>query len=405
MKSKPNNVRHIAIYESELCVLAGLSAEGGDVEVAGSLYGLRTRDGTVVILLATSDGSGPTADGPGAIHSGGYCEIGVDYFRKVTSLVEHEFCVEWVGNFHSHHYLDINRPSGGDTREVVSLSRKNNFDEWISIVTTACGGRHNRSHRPAGPRPIANRQQVGVIRTNAFLYDAPQAGQFSRAGLRVIPEISPLRLAILAGGQLGIIDIGEHARWFPMARIRYDEADPNEMLPGRPTPGLDSLSEQIRRIPEAARDRIEISTGPGTVTLNVPLPAGATGRIIVDEEPPHLVRWAGLKGDRNGDSDVVDMIPVGDGDLLLERAYAMLASQAQLNGTNDIPPDRSDPRDVRPAFDVGRWLDAVRATRGGVCRVAKRLVRGLRSRRTGAGPGRCDDVDLGDRHEWEADDD
>ena len=263
-------------------------------------------------------------------------------------------------------------------------------------------GSPNRSRHTDRSGRIANREQAGDIRINAFLYHAPEEGGYERVGLRVLPKISPVRLAILAGGQLDILDIGEHARWFPMARIRYDAAEPNETLPDRPTPGLESLSEQIRRIPEAARGRIDISTGPGTVTLDVPLPAGATGRIIVDEEPPHLVRWVGLKGDQNGDSDVADMIPVGDGDLLFERAYAMLASQAQPNGTNDTPPDRSDPRQVRSAFDLRRWLDVARATSGGVCRVAKRLVRGLRSRRTGAGAGRCDDVYPDDRHQWEA---
>lgn len=151
IKSNRNCVRSIEIYESELRVLAGLSAEGGNLEFAGSLYGLQTRDGTPVILLATTDGSGPTTDGPGAIHRSGYCEIGLDYFRKTAALVECRFGVEWIGNFHWHHRLGIDKPSRGDTGQVVSVSGRNDFDQLISIITTACGGRPNRLAKPFSP--------------------------------------------------------------------------------------------------------------------------------------------------------------------------------------------------------------------------------------------------------------
>jgi len=411
MNVNPNyyGVRYIVIYESELRVLAGLAASGGDLEFAGLVFVLWTRDGVPVIHLVTTDGSGPAADGPpGTIHRPGYCEISPGYFHTITSLIEHTYGVKLGGVHHCHHFLGLNGPSGPDTRQVVSILRRNDLRQFISIITTVFDGSSDRSSRSDGIRRRGgNRRRDGGFRVNAFLYDDPQGGHYERVGLHVLPGISPLRLSVLAGSPVNLVDIGEHAREaVPMARIRYDAADPNETLPGRPTPGLDSLSEQIRRIPEVARDRIGICTGEGTVMLDVPLPAGATGRIIVDEEPPHLVRWAGLKGDPNGDSDVVDMIPVGEGDLLLERAYAMLASQAHLNGTNGTPPGRGAPSHVRFAFDVRCWLDAARATGGGVCRAARRLVQGLlRSRRTGAELGRYDDVDLGDRHEWEANDD
>jgi len=397
-------VRYIVIYESELRVLAGLAAESGNLEFAGALYVLWTRDGMPVVFLATTDGSGPARKGPaGTIHRWGYCEISPKYFQNTTLAIEGAYGVKLGGFHHRHPGLGMEGPSGPDTSRVVSIMRKNRLNQLISIITTtADGGGTSRSHRTGRSRRTAKQEQAGNIRINAFLYCNPDEGHYQRVDVKVLPGISPLRLAILAGGPVDMIAIGEHARAFPLDRVVVDAADPDGALPCRGTPELESLSEQIRRVPEAARERIDVSVGSGTVTLDIPLPAGPIARIIVDEDPPHVVRRAGLKGDQNSEICVADMLHVGDGDFLLERAYALLAAHAQRDGTNVTTSARSNPRQVRSAFDVRRWLDAAKATSGGVYRVAKRLVQGLRSRRAGAGAGRCDDVDPSDRDEWEA---
>ena len=213
--------RCLPIPESEAQVVCGDSQWWGDDETGGELHGLYTACGHPVVLLAT----GP---GPKAIHEPTHFAQDFDSFRRMNRLLT-SLGLQPVGTWHAHQSLGIHGPSGGDVRQVISLTRRNNLQKWCEIITTcpadsesAASGRNRADAASDGGRTYT---------LNAFLYSDPQNGVHERVPIRIIPGISPYRIVVLLSGKVAPADIAEHGLCFPRERI----------TPRRPTPGRGPL--------------------------------------------------------------------------------------------------------------------------------------------------------------------
>lgn len=106
------------IYESELCAIAYEANKYPECETGGDLYGLWTADGIPVIFLAT----GP---GKNAVHQNAQYQMDVEYEQKCESILIEQFGIHYLGDWHSHHKLNIYEPSCGDRDRIRQIFHKN----------------------------------------------------------------------------------------------------------------------------------------------------------------------------------------------------------------------------------------------------------------------------------------
>ncbi|MDM8008456.1 MAG: hypothetical protein QUV05_20145 [Phycisphaerae bacterium] len=330
--ARDSGVQYIIIYESELRVMAGVSAEWGEQETAGSLFGLWTQGGRPAVFLVT----GP---GPKAIHSSVHCQHDVEFFHAIRDIIEPSTGLQHAGDWHGHHYLGLERPSEGDLGQVKAVTSKNRCSRWCGIITTVC--------RSDGSDPSPHRSQRNVdssppgIRISAFLYLDPQAGVYVPAALHVLPGISPVRMALLSSGKLDPTAIGEQGLCFPLQGIRYMPASVDRTTSAAP-PILATLAEQLRQLPESARTKIELRSSTGIVTIAAPLADNHTAYVAVNDTPPHTALAVHVKSTTDGElRDVGDTILAGNRDLRVDQVYSRLAS---LDKGESMPPTPTKPQ-------------------------------------------------------------
>ena len=98
-------------------------------EVGGDLYGLWNANGSPVVFLAT---------GPGKKYKG-YCttyEMDVEYMQACEKYLMANFGIQYLGDWHSHHMLNLDKPSIGDRERIYKLMDKNKIGNMAEIIVT-----------------------------------------------------------------------------------------------------------------------------------------------------------------------------------------------------------------------------------------------------------------------------
>lgn len=101
------------IYRSELDYLSRCIADYPECETGGHLFGYWTVQGVPVILYAT----GP---GPNCMHGSVECHHDHDYYTRIRDILENTIALQHIGDWHSHHQLSLNHPSGGDVHAMLA---------------------------------------------------------------------------------------------------------------------------------------------------------------------------------------------------------------------------------------------------------------------------------------------
>jgi hypothetical protein len=118
----------VIIYESELERIAKWTAQS-DIETGGSLFGFFTYSKIPIVQFAI--GPGPNAN-----------RSSVDFFQdeeyliKVGKLVSLH-TLQHVGEWHSHHKLNLDVPSSGDNSTIHKTMDKNNFSQFTIFITSS----------------------------------------------------------------------------------------------------------------------------------------------------------------------------------------------------------------------------------------------------------------------------
>jgi hypothetical protein len=335
------NGAFVSIFESELRRIAGISAARRDCEDGGDLFGLLTHGGRILILLAT--GSGPKA-----VHRPTYFAQDADFLRANVELITGTYAVPVVGSHHSHHSLGIDEPSSGDIEQVRGITTRNHFTRWCDIIATHIWDNGVTKLGGAGRQRVTPDAPLQV-RINAFDYADPQQGQGSRCALRVLPGISPLRLALLASGRLDAIDSNDPGMSWPMDRIVCDSAE----RPAVAASGNLSrrLAEQCEELPEEAQRSIRFHFGDLLVVASVEFPGIGLARIRFTREHPYTIQAVHLQVDGGQSKDLSEAVGVGRPALQLRDVYERLCSSAPQGKTTverqDPDPDAGTARRIR----------------------------------------------------------
>lgn len=319
-KGNPIKTDYLTIYESELRIIAGISALWGEreIEAGGAMFGLWTHGARPVILLMT---------GPGrkAIHEPAYFEQDVEFVHKTNGIIAGKYGIQLLGFGHCHHFLRLLRPSSGDVSQVQSITSKNNFTRWCEIITTCERGDDiSRWDTHDRPKVLSSIDSIR-IRVNAYLYTDPQHGDKVEVPLRVLPGINPFRLRILADGILDPADIGEYASGFSMEQIIYDSFDFEKAPSVETDKVLGALAAQCEELPREAQDGIRFDVEDGFVTVTLPLPEHGAAHISCSDKPPYPIQKVCVRNKSHKKIvDVTAAILADHSDIKLHGVYEIL---------------------------------------------------------------------------------
>lgn len=117
----------LLIFESEAEKIARWAAASPGIETGGDLFGYYTMEGRPIVLFA----AGP---GPRAQHMEMNFVQDTEYQQETFRTLARRYRLFYLGDWHSHHTLDLDQPSGSDDLKIADLARKNGWRQLSSIV-------------------------------------------------------------------------------------------------------------------------------------------------------------------------------------------------------------------------------------------------------------------------------
>lgn len=160
------------IYQGELDFISRCILDYPDLETGGELFGYWTDAGVPVVLFAI----GP---GPKANHSPAFFNQDFDYLVSVGDLLVSRYGLQHIGEWHSHHKLGLDRPSGHDAETMFHGLRN------LSRVLLAVGNLSD-----------------GVSSLNAFNFARATGQGYVQAAWDVKAGESPFRRTIESDAEL-----------------------------------------------------------------------------------------------------------------------------------------------------------------------------------------------------------
>lgn len=122
-----NDDKKIIIYKSELDYLSKCILESPQMETGGNLFGLWTPFGIPFIQYVV----GP---GRNAEHHHAHFRQDFDFLDKNADFLVKEHALHHIGTWHSHHSLDLDHPSDGDTHSTLSGMRECRLKSFILLI-------------------------------------------------------------------------------------------------------------------------------------------------------------------------------------------------------------------------------------------------------------------------------
>lgn len=119
----------IFIHKSELLKIKEFVSQYPDLETGGDFFGLWKQDGTAIIQFIIGPG-----DKTKRSSTSFYQDI--DYLRKCRKLLNEKYGIEHIGNWHSHHKLSLEEPSGGDINTMRNIFVDNkSIDKFLLSIS------------------------------------------------------------------------------------------------------------------------------------------------------------------------------------------------------------------------------------------------------------------------------
>lgn len=108
---KQDTGREVIAYQSELDYLSRCILDYPNIETGGQLFGFYASKGTPVVCYAI---------GPGlrANHQATFFYQDLHYLQTVGEILTREYGLQHIGEWHSHHQLGLDRPSGYDKQTM-----------------------------------------------------------------------------------------------------------------------------------------------------------------------------------------------------------------------------------------------------------------------------------------------
>ena len=256
-------------------------------ETGGALYGLWTYRGEPVILLASEAG-------PKAIREPAHFAQDPEYLTAVNRELWRRYGIQYIGNWHSHNYMPMPGPSGGDVGQVRGLAGRNGLQRMVQIVLTCeqeqaaprlnhhLGMVRSRQTDIVTPTPPTRtragkkgRPESGLprIRVNAFVYHDAQSGSYTQADVRTTEHGTGLR-AILKDTNISVFQDMEEDSLYPMDKIALGDTKGEMQATEAVSDALSTLAEQVGKLPREVAAHVEAVPKGESIVLRLPLSKG-----------------------------------------------------------------------------------------------------------------------------------
>ncbi len=177
----------ILLYESEARRIARYARSSPSLEIGGDLFGFYEPRGNPLILVAT----GP---GPAARRDSTHFQQDPEFQAAVFNQLATKFRMFYIGDWHSHHSIQLSEPSGPDNAKLQDLANKNGWSRLCSLIvqteiSSPRHGRHRDEKEADGPT------EGHGIWWNAFQYDFHEHQPFrDRVAIDVQGDANPYEL-------------------------------------------------------------------------------------------------------------------------------------------------------------------------------------------------------------------
>lgn len=124
------------IYSSEIEYIGRCILDCPNIETGGQLFGYWTASGAPVVVYAI----GP---GPKANHQVAFFNQDLDYLEQVGNILVSKFGLMHIGEWHSHHQLGLDRPSGHDAHTMQSTIDKRHLNRFLLCIGNCKSGQYS----------------------------------------------------------------------------------------------------------------------------------------------------------------------------------------------------------------------------------------------------------------------
>jgi hypothetical protein len=179
--------QRILLYDSEADRIARFALSSPGVEIGGDLFGFFAPEGTPLVFVA----SGP---GPAAQRDRLHFQQDPDFQARIFKELASEFRLFYLGDWHSHHELDLSQPSGPDDAKLNDLAAKNGWMQLFSLIVQTgsapsrqnpyAGHKRGRRARDSAAESSATPVEAHGVFWNAFHY-VFRSGKYERRRVAV----------------------------------------------------------------------------------------------------------------------------------------------------------------------------------------------------------------------------
>jgi hypothetical protein len=164
----PASDRHLLCFENEIQRMAREVGSWDDIETGGDLFGFWTHSGAPAVHYVLGPGPGARREVTAFFQDRAYLEAEATRLNDMYGL-------QHIGEWHSHHRLGLNEPSGGDARTVRRALDRYGFERFALIICTLDGPRGSP-----------------VVRLNPYLFESGIEPHVC-CPWAVLPGASPIR--------------------------------------------------------------------------------------------------------------------------------------------------------------------------------------------------------------------
>ncbi len=185
---RSNSDISVHIYESEYRAIVAEARHMARTETGGDLYGTFTHGSRPIIWLA----SGP---GQNVRHEQAHFEQDTEFTTYWEARMTRDFGLQYIGSWHSHHFLGLQQPSSGDVRAAQTYARQHNRQTTLEIIVNheLLNSRRGGSEFSTTLRPYfyPNAQNAGYVLSNFVILagESPIRRQLDNRSLATLNRV------------------------------------------------------------------------------------------------------------------------------------------------------------------------------------------------------------------------
>jgi len=292
----------ICLYPEDMRFMAWLACESGTIETGGSLFGSHTHGDNIVVALAL----GP---GPKAAAAAAHFTDDPEYIMRISKWLFEHYGLQYVGNEHSHHQMELREPSAVDAEQIRLLALRNNYRQLVQlIITYEEASRFLRKLRrskggfwrkplteDAWVRRVSSsflgehrgNLELPFVTVDAYFYRNAQVDSYVPSKIKLLKGKNPIRSCLLAEGLVEGLSTADD-RYFPLERIIFDE---QAVFPGNCEDQIpEALADKLKALPEDVLVKSQFTLDDDSLILELPLSDRYTLKLKFDLEEGHSIK-------------------------------------------------------------------------------------------------------------------